>query len=187
MRYNLLIDWEDQTDESGVVEPVTLAEVKNYLRIEGFIDSSESISSDFDDDDDLLNDMIQSARERLEEFTGLSFVPKTYQIEFTNLAGNFAIPFGPITEVISINFPEESTSQLDYELSVNKSKLKWPRFAEMVMKYNCGYVSLPKGLKEALYKEIAYRYENRGDINVDGISKEAMALASKYKTAEWLG
>ena len=52
MNYNLLIDWEDQTEESGITEPLTLAEVKNYLRIEGFIDSTESISSEFDDDDD---------------------------------------------------------------------------------------------------------------------------------------
>ena len=43
MNYNLLIDWEDQTEESGITEPLTLAEVKNYLRIEGFIDSTESI------------------------------------------------------------------------------------------------------------------------------------------------
>lgn len=189
MKYNLLIDWEDQTSESGITEPVTLAEVKNYLRIEGFIDSTESISSEFDDDDALIEELITSARERLEEFTGLSFIPKTYQIEFTNLAGGFIIPFGPVVEIHALNFAgeSESTSQLEYTLTSNKSKLKWPRYEELVMRYDCGYITLPKGLKEALYKEIAYRYNNRGDINVDGISKEALALASKYKTAEWLG
>ena len=119
MNYNLLIDWEDQTEESGITEPLTLAEVKNYLRIEGFIDSTESISSEFDDDDDLLQEIITSARERLEEYTGLSFIPKTYQIEFTNLAGNFMIPFGPVIEIHALNFAgeSESTSQLTYTLT----------------------------------------------------------------------
>jgi hypothetical protein len=55
------------------------------------------------------------------------------------------------------------------------------------MKYEAGYTVLPKGLKDAMYKEVAYRYINRGDENVDWISKEAMALASKYKTTNWIG
>jgi len=39
-----------------------------------------------------------------------------------------------------------------------------------------------------MLKEIAYRYINRGDINVDGMSREAMVLASSYKQPlTWLG
>ncbi len=89
MLYNLLIDWEDQTEESGITEPLTVQEVKNYLRLEGFIDNSESISSEFDDDDVIIEHLITSARERLEEYTGLSFIPKTWEIELTNLCGGF--------------------------------------------------------------------------------------------------
>ena len=55
------------------------------------------------------------------------------------------------------------------------------------MNYDCGYIDLPKGLKDAMYKEVAYRYINRGDENKEGMSREAMVLASKYKTANWLG
>jgi hypothetical protein len=56
------------------------------------------------------------------------------------------------------------------------------------MLYDAGYITLPKRLKDAMLKEIAYRYENRGDVNVDGISKEATMLASTYKTTiTWLG
>jgi hypothetical protein len=155
MLYNLLIDWEDQTNESGLTEPVTVQEVKNYLRLEGFIDSSESISSEFNDDDVLIANLITSARERLEEFTGLSFIPKTWQIEFTT--------------------------------SFNKRVFKTPTYENMVMTYEAGYTTLPKGLKDAMLKEVAYRYINRGDENVDGMSREAMVLASKYKTDNWIG
>jgi hypothetical protein len=57
----------------------------------------------------------------------------------------------------------------------------------MTMLYEAGYTDLPKGLKDAMYKEVAYRYINRGDENVDGMSREAMNLASRYKTVNWLG
>lgn len=167
---------------------VTVDEIKNYLRLEGFIDSSESISSDFNDDDVLIHELIVSARERLEEYTGLSFLPKTVQIEFTNLAGNFEIPFGPVIQINYIRDDQgDSISTDDYTLSLNKRLLKEPTYENMTMQYVCGYTVLPKGLKEAILKEVAYRYINRGDENVDGLSREAMVLASKYKTANWIG
>lgn len=189
MYYNLLIDWSDQTNESGIVEPLTVQEVKDYLRLEGFIDNTESLATDFDDDNTLISELITSARLRLEEYTGLSFIPKTIEIEFTNGSGNFAIPFGPVNEINSLEDSEGNTiTASEYELSINKRVLKYPTWSEMVLNYEAGYVTLPKALKEAMLKEVAYRYINRGDINVDGMSREAMVLASNYKTADtWLG
>lgn len=190
MLYNLLIDWEDLTSESGLVEPITVEQVKSYLRLEGFIDSTESLSSEFDDDDVLIADLITSSRQALEEFTGLSFVPKTLQIEFDNYAGNFEIPFGPVTDILALHPQGESlaSDELEYTTSSNKRILKTPHYGNLVMLYEAGYETLPARLKDAMYKEIAYRYINRGDINVDAISKEAMALASTYKQAiTWLG
>ena len=187
MLYNLLIDWEDQTSESGIVEPLTVAEVKNYLRLEGFIDDQESLSTDFDDDNTLIADLITSARVRLEEYTGLSFVPKTWEIEFTNGAGNFVIPFGPVIDIIELKDSEGNTIT-SYKHSFTKAILYEPMYEGMTMQYEAGYTTLPKGLKEAMYKEVAYRYINRGDINVDGLSKEAMQMASIYKQpTTWLG
>lgn len=188
MLYNLLIDWEDQTNESGITEPVSVEEVKNYLRLEGFIESSESISSDFNDDDVLIEVLIQSARERIEEYTGLSLIPKTWEIEFTNLAGGFEIPFGPVNMINYILDDEgESISSDDFDISSNGRILKYPKYENMVMNYEAGYVTVPRGLKEAILKEVAYRYINRGDVNVEGMSKEARVLASSYKTDNWLG
>jgi len=176
------------TTTTIVADVVTVAEMKNYLRLEGFIDDSESISSEFDDDDNIIAELIVSARQRLEEYTGESFVPKTMEIEFTNLAGNFEIPFGPVTTILYLRDSEgDSISTDDFTISFNGRILKTPKYEEMTMQYECGYTVLPKGLKEAVMKEVAYRYINRGDENVDGLSKEAMVLAAKYKTANWLG
>lgn len=44
MNYNAVISVRDITDESGeITEPVTLAEIKNYLRLEGFQDASQIV------------------------------------------------------------------------------------------------------------------------------------------------
>jgi hypothetical protein len=70
---------------------------------------------------------------------------------------------------------------------LNGRLLKTPKYENMTMLYEAGFINLPKGLKDAMYKEVAYRYTNRGDENVDGMSREAMNLASRYKTVNWLG
>lgn len=169
-------------------EPLTVQEVKDYLRLEGFIDDSESLSSDFDDDDTLISDLITSARVRLEEFTGLSFIPKTIEIEFTNLAGNFVIPFGPVNEITSLTYSgDDLTAITDYTTTNNLSKLKTPLFENMIMTYEAGYETLPKGLKMAMLKQIAWDYTNRGDEKTE-LAYDAMVQASTYKeVGTWLG
>ena len=118
----------------------------------------------------------------------MSFIPKTWEIEFTNLAGNFEIPFGPINTIEYLRDDEgDSLSTDDYKMSFSNRILKYPNWENMTMKYESGYPILPKGLKDAMYKEIAYRYINRGDENKEGLSKEAMVLAAKYKTSNWVG
>jgi hypothetical protein len=167
-------------------EPMTVQEVKDYLRLEGFIDDIESPSSDYDDDDTLIGELITSARQRLEAFTGLSFIPKTYQIEICNLAGDFVIPYGPVTEIVSVE--DTSGTALAYTTTINLSKLKTPVQDDIVIEYVCGYAVLPKGLKEAMLKEIAYRYTNRGDEVTAALCAQAINLASPFKEAgTWLG
>ncbi len=184
-KYNLIIDYSDVTTGSTADEPLTVQEVKDYLRLEGFIDDSESSSTEFDDDDSLIADLIQSCRERLELFTGLSFIPKTYEVELTNLAGYIALPFGPVNDVTSVEDVNGTT--LTYTTSNNLSKLKTPVQANIIVTYDCGYATLPKALKEAMFKEIAYRYEHRGDEENSGICQAALNLASPFKDVNtWL-
>ena len=187
-KYNLLIDYKDVTADSDITEPLTVQEVKDYLRLEGFIDDSESLSSDFTDDDTLIGELITSARVRLEDYTGLSFIPKTLEIEFTNLAGNFVIPFGPVTEITSLTYSDEDlTAITEYTTTNNLSKLKTPLNENMIMTYEAGYATLPKGLKLAMLKQIAWDYTNRGDERKD-LAMDAMVQASSYKeVGTWLG
>ena len=69
---NLIYDIKDITTESGLPEePVTLQEMKDYLRLEGFVDEEESTTeslSDFTFDDTLINTMISAARQKIEKY-----------------------------------------------------------------------------------------------------------------------
>ena len=190
MLYNLLIDWKVISDVTPIEEPVQLDEMKNYLRLEGFITSPLNPASAFNDDNTLIESLIVSARERIEEFTGLYLRRRNFQIEFTNLAGNFEIPFQPVNSISYVYDDEGDSIPTDYfEVSMNRRLFKTPKLPNLQMVFQAGYslATLPKGLKEAIMKEVAYRYINRGDENVDGLSKEAMKLASTYKTTNWLG
>jgi len=188
-KYNLLIDSQDITSDSDTTEPVTVQEVKDYLRLEGFIDDSDSLSTDFTDDDTLIGELITSAREGLEEWTGLSFIPKTWKIEFTNLAGNFVIPFGPVNSITSLTDSDDDLTAITvYTLTIDNAKLKTPLQAEMIMTYEAGYSVLPKRLKEAILKEVAYRYTHRGDEELRGVCNDAINLAAPFKSVgTWLG
>lgn len=183
-KYNLIIDYSDIT--TGIlVEPVTLQEVKDYLRLEGFIDVTEILATDFNDDNALILELITSSRNRIELYTGLSLVPKTFKVELTNLAGHITLPFGPILDITAVT--DVSGTALNFSATHNLSKLKTPIQENLLVTYDCGYVTLPKGLKEAMLKEIAYRYENRGDIENNGLSQAAINLASPYKEVNtWL-
>ena len=187
--YNLLIGYKDVTADSDITEPVTVQEVKDYLRLEGFIDDSDSLSTDFDDDNTLISELITSAREGLEEWTGLSLIPKTLEIEFTNLAGNYKIPFGPVVSITSLTDSDDDLTAITvYTTTSDLSKLKTPLQAEMIMTYEAGYSTLPKRLKEAILKEVAYRYTHRGEELEDkGVCLAALNLAAPFKeVGSWL-
>lgn len=184
MNYNAVISVDDITDESGVFEePVSLEELKDYLRLEGFVDIDESTAddlSDFDFDDRLLTEIIKTSRELIEETAGISILPKTLEAVITNLCGMIEIPYGPVTSVIELldEDDEEITSD-SYKVVGNKWKnLKYPCYKHMKITYETGYDKLPMGLKLDVMRLAAYMYENRGDDPT--IQKFAFQIASKY-------
>ena len=188
---NYYLEPENITDESDLgTEPVTLQEVKDYLRLEGYTDTDESTAddlSDFDFDDDLIEDIIiPAARQMAERITGLSFIPKTLRVTIYNSSGNMEIPFGPVREIISL-YDSEEVEILDTVYKINGGafpRLSYPKYCGMVITYDAGYVTLPKALKLELLRLIAYMYENRGDD--PAIGKFAYQILGKYIRDGWL-
>lgn len=183
--YNAVVSVQDVTDESDIGnEPVTLQEVKDYLRLEGFVDVDASTADDlsnFNFDDDLIEDIIiPGSRQLIEEKAGISLIPKTLEAVLTNLCGMIEIPFGPVRSVTSL-FDSETTEIVsdNYTIVGNHWKyLKNPCYKHLVITYEAGYVTLPAALKLDLLRLCAYMYENRGDDA--SIQSFASQIASKY-------
>lgn len=273
--YNQVIDILDVTSESDVItEPVTLQEMKDFLRVEGFgtdassitpatplsltldegdtsiqnaalIDATiltlaregtvytksntvgnlkfthnattgvvafetagqaggETIAIDygttttgdennvFDFDNDLIEELITSAREGLEKFTGWSLVPHTWKVLLTNLAGDIELPYSngvdlTVSGGVLDSIVDYNGNDID-DYTVRGSQfliLEDPLQEKMTVNYSV-VPTVPKRLKQAIMRDVAYYYENRNDAPGE-LSKQAQVLAMKYQRAStWL-
>lgn len=183
MNYNAVISTEDVTEESGVFEePVSLEEMKDYLRLDGYIDVNESTSDDlssFDFDDRLLTDLIRASRELIEEKAAITIVPKTREAVITNLCGMIEIPYGPVISITSLYDCEEAEITSDnYKVIGNKWKyLAYPCYSNMTITYEAGWEVLPRSIKIDIMRLVAYMYENRGE---EEVAKFASQLVKTY-------
>jgi uncharacterized phiE125 gp8 family phage protein len=184
MNYNAIISVSDVSDESGVItEPVTLQEMKDYMRTGGFVDVDESTSDNISGgtfDDDLITEMITACRQLMEEKAGISIVSHTWEAVITNLCGMQEIPYGPVISITSLFDDEETEITSDnYKIVGNKWKyIKSPCYKNMVLTYTAGWDVLPKSIKLDLMRLVAYMYENRGEDQ--SIAKFASQLVKSY-------
>lgn len=274
---NEVHDIADITDVSGVIaEPVTLEEMKNFLRLEGFSTDGTNITSEapltltlleaattvqsallidatiltlaregtiytkssvvgnrkfthnettgviafqtagkpggegiditygyasetggddaFDFDNDLIEELITSAREGLEKYCGRSIVPHTWKVLLTNQCGDIELPFsngidtnvsGPVLDSIEDcngNDIEESNYKLR---GTSFMTLETPLLEKMTLVYSVT-PTVPKRLKQAIMRDVAFHYENRNDLPGE-IAPQAMVLASSFKrVSTWL-
>lgn len=174
MSYNALIGINIDTDVT--TEPVTLTEVKQHLNMQ--FDTDESY--EFNDDDTYLTDLITECREILEKVTGYSLAPKTITATINNSIGSFELPYGPVIGDIT-TITDEDGEDID-DVTVRSGKIVTCG-AYQVVTYNAGYETLPAGLKRALLEEIAWRYNHRGD---EDIQEPPRKLAKLYKKRTWL-
>lgn len=191
MGYNAIYSIIDVTDESGeITEPVTLQEMKDYLRLEGYTDTDESTAddlSDFDYDDDLITDLIKASREQIEKISSSSIIPRTWQAVVNNYR-MLELPRGPIGEIISLYNSEDVEITSDNYTIVglvgDRRFLKSPRQCELTITYEAGYTEVPMGLKIDIMRLCAYMYDNRGDDS--SINRFATQLAMKYAREGWI-
>lgn len=190
-RYNHIHDVSDITDDSDViVEPVTVAEMKNFLRLDGFEDDDESGEMDFTSDDELIAELITASREGIEKWCGISIVRHRWQVLLTNENGSIELPYSNNMTLVSIkNCEDEDIETDDYTIRGTSFKyLSKPYYENMTLVYDAGYDEdkVPKRLKQAIMRDVAYHYENRND-EPGKIAEQAMVLASAFKrVSTWL-
>lgn len=167
--YNRVLDI--QFNEESVTEPVTLAEAKDFCRV------------DISTDDSLITQLITTARLMCEAYTGVGFVEHQAVAVLLNENGGMYIPYGPTGTINSVTDSAGETLVLDtdYEISGNQFKRFVTAFTEEItIDYSTGYVTLPEALKSAMLNQIYYLYDNRSEAASD-MSPIAKMILNPYK------
>ena len=161
------------TTVEPVSEPITLAQAKNYLKV------------DFDDDNDLITSLIASARVRLEKYAGVAMSARTLQVvayvdEFIEL------PYAPLNNITKVEYWDNGTW---VEMSVGDYYVLGTTYKKIYMvannrmeyrfTYTCGYTTIPQPMITALYKLIADLYDYRESSVED--SKPNSNVTSAYE------
>ena len=134
-------------------EPVTLQEAKDYMRI-----SSES-------ENDLIEELITSARERIEKYTGLSLGLKTLKAYWFYFHVAAEIPYGPVTAINSV--VDDNDVELEYTArGLQYKTLEAYSTQGLAIEYEAGFAVCPKGLKLAILKQVSTDYENRENYSI---------------------
>ena len=138
-----------------ITEPITLAEAKNYLRV------------DYNEDDDLIEALITSARVRLEQYAGVAMTPRTLQV-VAYVDELIELPYCPIGTILDVEYLSGSDwvslgESAYIAIGINTMKIVPVGFYSMEFRftYTCGYNDVPASMKTAVYKLLSDLYEYR--------------------------
>lgn len=179
--YHFYVSTLSSETQNTSIEPITLADAKDHLRI------------DFTEDDAKISRMIKQCRRAIENLCNISIVSK--QISATlDLKTATELPLGPVQQLVF--FKDNKGNDVDatyYELY--GEVYKWIRptirqFHRCKLVYTTGTI-IEEDLNLAILNELAFRYENRGETtqnrqNVNpGVCYDAYNLASPYIREIW--
>lgn len=179
---NLLYDYKDVTTESNVPdEPVTLQEMKDYLRLEGFVDIDESTTesiSYFLFDDTLIQNLITAARRKAEVYCGISIVFHSWEVLLKNEAGDSELPFGPVQEITGVFDADDAEITSDsYKFRGFDFKFMCsPMYDYMTVEYDAGYEDCPEEIRLAIKQAVAFWYNNRGQMSEGKFANTNLSL-----------
>jgi hypothetical protein len=161
--YNAILS-VDFTNVSGA-EPVSLNDAKLYCKVDDLINY----------DDNLIIQLITAAREVIEAYTNEALTTRTVTAIMCNSCGNVYLPYSPVTSSVTLS---DSSGEV---LGGKNGYIKTPITDYITATYTAGYTSatLPKKYAEAIKMQIAYMYENRGDLQVAPTVKSILSNARK--------
>ena len=143
-------------------EPLTLAEVKAWLRIE------------HDDEDDLLATLIAAAREQAECRTGRSLITQSWEVTYADVAPQeIPLPHGPVQSISWLKTVAASGDETDiasdaYAIAADGRQLLCEiglAAHRILVRYVAGFgdaaEDVPADLRQAMLQHIALMYGER--------------------------
>lgn len=178
---NTILNVQKNEGSGDPVYPVTVEEMKSYLRLKGFIDVDASGDVSFNDDDTLISSLIITAVEAIEEKLGCSLIPVTITCLLDNCAGMIQLPYGPVNSVSSVTDDDDVVQD---DVKVYGDNLSCPKKEKLTVVYEAGYSLVPKPIITEIKRLVGYLYINRGDDAA--ITNFQYQLANKYYRRSWL-
>jgi len=145
-------------------EPVTLAEAKLYLRLDGTVEDS------------LVGEQITTARMLAEQWLRRSLITQAWKLSYDyGVSECVRLPMGPVTAITGINMVQQDGGMISvntnaYWLNATKNAvmLSGPIYAFRVeIMYSAGFggaSAVPAPIKQGILAHVAHLYENRGDM-----------------------
>ena len=169
-------------------EPLTLAEVKNYLRVDDTID------------DNVLTELITSVRILVETYLKKRLITQQISIQFQCLYQKIDLPAIPLQSVDSFTYVDSDGSTHGYantnyrvlndyiyilDSAQNPSNLdEWlPWTIEYTVGYGDTAADVPDGIKQAMLKMIKLMYEDGAGCECIGLVE---SLLTPYIDARYL-
>jgi len=157
----------------SAVEPVSITDARNWLKLD----------TAYTEDDNLIAELISSARKHIEKLTGCNLVNKSMKV-LINAYGQpmnptyvVDLPYGPVVCVdlvrlkAGINTYDTLTKNTHYEVIGGRLWLYSPGDYEVT--YTSGYGDCPADLETDILTLVAWSYENRGK-KMEGQGREGL-------------
>lgn len=114
--------------EEVAVEPITLEEARQHLRVDTYLQDVPDSGSPpeqitVSDDDAWIEAALPAAREYCEQYLGRALAPRTMEYvgnAFPTVAVStppgaaFTLPFGPVQSIVSVNYDDQPTADAAY-------------------------------------------------------------------------
>lgn len=166
-------------------EPLSLSEVKQWLRIE----------EDATHEDAVVWLAIQSARERCEAESGLQLLPATW-VHYADRFRIIELPKNPVRSVNSVIYIDENDTEQTlstdlYRVDLTHSPARiifngnMPALSEaeypIRINYDAGFDDIPAEAKMAMLMDVGSLYEHRNELVYNNLSEVPRTALDKYR------
>jgi uncharacterized phiE125 gp8 family phage protein len=163
-------------------EPVTLAQAKTYLRIDGTTE------------DTIITDMIVASRMTAENWLRRSLINQVWKLGYDDmLPESVYLPMGPVNSITSVTIinrdaSTQAVNSTGYYLNTAKTALMFdsaPGGFHIEIVYNAGYSAdasgVPMPIRQGMLSHIASMYDSRGEQEQNAIPEQTLSLFAPFR------